>query len=375
MGTVESLEPLAAGVADWNAVLQCASNNGVVPLLARAVRNESAVPLAIRRELDKRFSVKAGHNALLARELQQILLEFQTAGVQAVAYKGPALAVMAYGDLAYRNPSSDIDLLLRKDDLPRAKDVVHARGYRVSLTGDEEQHFLQYRYHLHCERRDPEIHVELHWAFTPAYWPFPLDFWSRVQPVQVTGTPVVTLDPECTLLALFAHGAKEDWPKLSQVLDVGQVIRSHPGMDWNWVFAEARRMRRERVLRLGLLLASKCIATPLPEQVTAEIARERKLAGVVDEIARKFGIGGRVHFLANAMRIWHHPKDRLLCLAYVLRFLPSRLRTLVWPAELEREMMESPGPNAFFVMSRLGRAIREHGLMGVLRQARSQLWL
>jgi hypothetical protein len=374
MGVEASFEPLASGVQDWNSVLQCASDNGVVPLLARFLRAEPLVPLTIRRDLDKRYTIKAGHNALLAKELQEILQDLQSANVTALAYKGPALAVLAYGDMAFRNPSSDIDLLLRKDDLPRAKQALQSRGYTVSLSESQEEHFLKYRYHLHCERRNPELHLELHWALTPAYWPFPLDFWNRTRQVNLAGVPVLTLDPECSLLALCAHGAKEQWPKLSQVLDIGQVILSHPALDWDWVFGEARRMQRERILCLGLLLASRCIATPLPSRAREEISRQPNLVDIADDICGKFATGGRDHFLANALVIWNRPKDRILCLAYVLRFLPDRLRTLVLPAEIDPEMAEPPGSKLSFVISRLVRAIRLHGPIRVFRMVARQLW-
>src|SRR5579884_3369004 len=200
MGTDAALAPLAATVADWTGVVECASRNNVIPLVASALRDEPAVPLPIRRDLDKRYMARAGQNGLLARELRDIVSALNEAGIAVVAYKGPALATLAYGGLMLRNPSADLDLLLDPGDIQRAKEVVAAKGYSLTLTEEDEQHFLKYRYHLHFERANPELHLELHWALTPAYWPFPMNWRNRTQSVALAGSSITTLDPEATLL-------------------------------------------------------------------------------------------------------------------------------------------------------------------------------
>ena len=227
-------------------------------------------------------------------------------------YKGVALAAMAYGDLALRHPPSDIDLLLRSRDLAKAGSLIQARGYWPPAP-ESAQHRLKHRYHLHYERRDPEIHVELHWAFTPVYWPFQIDqehLWGRARCVTVAATPVRTLNAECAVLALCAHGAKEGWPRLSQILDLARLIQSHPALDWDWVLQEARRMRRERVLCLGLWLVTELIGARIPEPVAADLLGPGS-STTRDTDKEEFAAGRfrGADFHPYAMRVWHHTSD------------------------------------------------------------------
>ncbi len=376
-GCTEDLAPIAAKVRDWSVVVECAARSAVIPAVARALEGEPAVPLAVRRELDRRYAAKAGHNAVLARELREILQDFAGANISALAYKGPALAVMAYGNLALRNPSSDIDLLLERSAIERAVQRIRSRGYQSVLSPAREEHFLRYRYHLHLERHNPEIHVELHWALTPAYWPYPLDYWRRTQTVRIGEAEVRTLDPECMLLALCAHGCKEGWPRLSQILDVSRLIQAHPNLDWDWVMAESKRLQRERVLRLGIALACHWIATPVPSSAAAFAAGDPVVRELVPEIgARLNGDGSLVgaSFHRYALRVWSRPGDRIRYLSYVLRMLPDRFRTLAAVGEEDRRLIDLPDHLSFlYWLIRPLRAVSQGGLDRVLWRLRRNL--
>jgi hypothetical protein len=377
MGNKEDLAPIAAKVRNWTEVVECASRSAVIPTVARALEGAAIVPFAIRRDLDRRYNAKAGHNAMLARELREILQDLADAGIPALAYKGPALALMAYGNLALRNPSSDIDLLLAPADIPRAKARMCGRGYRSILTPAQERHCLRHRYHLHFERSKPEIHLELHWAITPAYWPFPLDYWRRNRKIVIDGAEVRTLDPECTLLALCAHGCKEGWPRLSQMLDVSRLIQTHPELDWPWVLAEARRLKRERVLRLGLSLAAHWTRIPLPAAAAAFAAADPVVHELVPEIGKRMDTGTSLvgsGFHRYALRVWSRPGDRLRYLWYVLRMLPERLRTLAAAGDEDRKLIDLPVRLSFlYWLIRPLRALFQGGIDRVLWRLRRNL--
>jgi hypothetical protein len=55
----------------------------------------------------------------------------------AIFYKGPALAAMAYGNVALRE-FSDLDILMKKEDVPGNRHP-HNFGHRVVLSGEEER--------------------------------------------------------------------------------------------------------------------------------------------------------------------------------------------------------------------------------------------
>ena len=197
-------------------------------------------------------------------------------GIEAVPYKGPVLAACMYGNLALRQ-FVDLDIIVRRRDVFRASDVLQSVGYRPNfpLTRAQEAGYLRSRYAVELERDDGYFAVELHWEVAPRYFAFPLDterLWARLDQVSMYDTTVRTLAPEDLLLMLCAHGAKHLWEKLGWICDIAELVRTHRGMDWDRVAAQARELRSERILGLGLLLASDLLGADVPSRPWAEHA-------------------------------------------------------------------------------------------------------
>ncbi len=365
-----------SAISDWNALLKAAQEHKVIPLIARALCSQDSVPLATRRELDKRFHAQRAGAGRLQTELAAAMAALAGEGIPAMAYKGPAFAALAYPDPALRHAPSDLDLLLPRGDILRAKRVLEGRGYSSILSTEQERHFLQHRYHLHLERRDPEMHIELHWAVTPAYWPFPLDtarLQRRTVRVNVAGSEIPTLDPESTLLALCAHGAKEGWPRLCQVCDLARLIEAHPGMDWDYILGWTRKIGRSRVVGLGLALASELLPHRLPSAVSHALLRDpevERLAGVVRGYLREHRQMTGTDFHRFALGVWSGRADRLRYLWYRTKLLPERLRLLAEPSASDHEVIQLEGRmRALYFLIRPVRALVRHDARFVLRKA------
>ncbi len=82
---------------------------------------------------------------------------------------------MAYGDLSLRQ-FGDLDILIHKRDLLRAKELLISQGYQLKLTDAQEAAHIYSYYTLPFVRTNGKILVELHWALTGKHWPFPFDF-------------------------------------------------------------------------------------------------------------------------------------------------------------------------------------------------------
>src|SRR5579864_7050446 len=84
---------------DWPALLVAAADNGMAPLLCHrvGVAAGEVMPSLWHDQLRDEFEGNARRNLLLASELLRVLDAFDARGVCATPYKGPSLAVQAYG--------------------------------------------------------------------------------------------------------------------------------------------------------------------------------------------------------------------------------------------------------------------------------------
>src|SRR2546421_680114 len=92
------------GSLDWEYLLRTASRQGVMPLLQWNLNAIAPgyVPDEIMNRLRESFRVNAQRNLLLTSELLKLLALFEQQSIPAVAYKGPTLALSAYGNIALR---------------------------------------------------------------------------------------------------------------------------------------------------------------------------------------------------------------------------------------------------------------------------------
>ena len=331
------LEELLAGPLEWPWVLSQAAENAVTPSLYLALRDRASVPEAVRSALREAFLRNVAHALRLASHLVEILGHLREYGVPALAYKGPALAAMAYGRVEMRC-FADLDLLVPRAGREAARAALEAAGYRLAVSREKAARLLREGYHLPFAGRGAAPPIELHWAITAAYWPFPLDparLWSGASAVEILGSPVPTLDRELTVLALCAHGAKERWPRLALVRDLAALAAQPGGLDWAWMAREAAAMGRTRVLLLGLWLAASLLHAPVPPALLAEARADRvvlETTGQIEDHLFSGDLPSGLAFHRYAWRVWNRWPDRLRYLRHAAAPLPARAANLLRPS-------------------------------------------
>ena len=88
--------------------------------------------------LRTRYRDNARKTLWFTRELFRILGHLESAGIKTLAYKGPVLAKTLYGDVTERQ-YSDLDILIRPEDVPRAKAALLALGHTCGPESASEE--------------------------------------------------------------------------------------------------------------------------------------------------------------------------------------------------------------------------------------------
>lgn len=313
------IRALAAGDLDWEALLALAVRHGMIPLLhfhlsALRVRPRPAETAARLREYAQRISAM---NAYLTGELRGLLAAFESRGVEAIPYKGPALALEAYGSVALRY-FCDLDILVRKRDFAAARDILRARGFEPyqGLGGAQQSVMLRTQCNLPFTRDGDRTIVEIHWEVAARLYSRALDaegLWARSRPSAFEGAAARLLAPEDLLLSLCVHGSKHVWERLSWVCDIAQLVgRSGVRFDWDALLRRAHETGSTRLLLLGLDLARELLEADLPPTVRAEIEADASVGRLTRRVlARLFAEGGAAEGMSGYFGFQIDARERL----------------------------------------------------------------
>ena len=298
--TAERVRQLLKEQIDWNYLIGIASYHGTIPLLfwnltRLASDDVPKTPL---------YSLKASSNAIacwnlsLAGELLKLLNVLRERGIRALPLKGPALAASAYGNVSLRQ-FCDLDILVSKPDMLKAKEVLISQGYDpdLKLTAEEEGAYLECHHDYKFVRSKDSVVVEIQWGITQWSLTFPIDFddlWKRREKMSLARVEVASLPLDDSLLVLCVHGTKHHWSQLKWVCDIAEFVRTYSEkIDWQCLLARARIKGGERMVLLGLSLAQDLLGAQCPKEVGERLKENQNIKYLVREVLRKL-FGSRV---------------------------------------------------------------------------------
>jgi hypothetical protein len=252
---------LRSGV-EWGYIRETAIQHGIIPLLYKRLKGEMAdlVPLDELSTLRTLFMENAIKNIQMTQHLLKVLNLLADSGVEAMSFKGPALAVQAYGDLSMRS-FGDLDILIHANDLSKAHQILIDQGYILHNPPHKSiERILQ-----NFNEKDLKFSLnndllELHWKIIERLYAVPLNMdqvWDRSLPILINGQKIRTLSPEDLVIVLCFHGFKHAWQNLRWIADLTYTISNHPDINWDNLFFRAENMGLKRIVLIGLLLAHK----------------------------------------------------------------------------------------------------------------------
>lgn len=159
----EQLQTEVREFSAWQELPAQAERYEVAPLLWYHLRQaEIAIPAETEQMLRGSYLRQRHATQMHTRVLLEVSELFAQAGIRAIVLKGLGLAYQIYPDPALR-PISDVDLLLKRDDILPAREILADAGYRVdALDPSEEQ--LPWEVTADSPLRNGlRTHIELHY--------------------------------------------------------------------------------------------------------------------------------------------------------------------------------------------------------------------
>jgi len=286
-----SVLSISSLMIDWDRLVALSVRHRVTPLLYEYLRH--VCPEII---LDKVLATLHADtvattyaNLRMTHELIRLANLFATHGIVTVPFKGPVLAIEAYGKLGLRQ-FGDLDLLLHKKDIARAKRLLITEGYRplIELTDEQEADLIKYEDDYAFINADQSIKIELHGGIKPKFYAFVIDedgLWERLTPILIGGRQFLHFAPEDQILTLCIHGASHSWERLFWICDIAELLKTHQHIDWQELLYRARVLGAKRAVLLGLGLAQELLNAPLSSIVTQAIKADPTVIRLVTQVA------------------------------------------------------------------------------------------
>lgn len=318
------------GKPDWEDILRRASFHRIEPQLSVLLERlpQGIVPLPVRESL--RDTVRAN----LAGQIRYVAEFFRISewlgreNITVIPFKGFRLGDSAYGNIGARS-SSDIDLFINLKDLDRVKEIMTEKGY----TGHEgidrltDEHVRREMAEYNFDRFEEGVcqaHVEFHWRSSMTFYRMDIsldDLRSQVITDSLQGRSVTAFSPAADLLlAVMHHGGKECYWQLRQVLDIAQILRNRPEIDYDWLLSQAARFHVTTLLLVGVRLANMLTGVEVPEALVSgmdgvrpgELAAGRVSDRRTDRLAAGRGFDKRIDRLAaGRIRLMAKPVNEL----------------------------------------------------------------
>jgi hypothetical protein len=235
--TLNEIKSIVSLPLNWEEVLVSASRHGIAPLIYHNLKNIAGIPQRVMDQLKREYYGNMARNMYLYAELRRILYRFGEKGLDVIVLKGTALAPSVYGDIALR-PMGDIDLLVRKEDLPYAERIMSTLNYSTYMNGNSQEWYSHHHFHLPPYiAPDKSMVVEIHHNIIGR--PFHIDigkWWERARKWRIANCDMLIPSAEDMVVHLCVHLFNHGYNKflLRGLCDISETIRYY-GDGLNWI--------------------------------------------------------------------------------------------------------------------------------------------
>jgi hypothetical protein len=330
----------STGEVDWEYLFQLARRHSIVPLVYVQL---DVVPPEVLAKFKQHYIENSARNTVLTAELCRLINLFRDAGIEAIPYKGPVLALFAYGDIALRR-FVDLDVIVKKADVLKAREILLRSGYTPSksLSLSQQELLLRTQHNMQFSRDNHRLIIELHWEVAPHLFASTVNgerLWQDLITLDLNGTEVKTFSAEDLLFSLCVHGSRHLWERLAWICDVAELITRRP-LNWPTLLERAATADTERMFLLGIHLAERLLDAPVPAEVKQRCDSDPRLSSLADNIIEHL-FNGPTHVPATSREIFKYNIGvrktlgaRARYLLYMFRPTDSDLGSRSLPASL-----------------------------------------
>jgi len=230
----------------WKKLIHDAENQGLASLIYKHLKTLGfTLPENYNRLLRSLYLRNRRSNQIRNTLITEILERYHLEKIDTLLVKGIALS-----NFAYRSPESrpmrDIDLLVKKEDLAKAQQILLDLGYQI----ESSHHIPPDYYHLAPLIKTVEglpVSIELHHNLLPLNQQYPLwpliKSYSTARIIDIDNYRARTLNLEESLWYIYLHGFQMPLTyeafRLVHIADIVSLVENYfTSIDWERVCTE-----------------------------------------------------------------------------------------------------------------------------------------
>jgi hypothetical protein len=207
------------------------------------------------------------YNMLLTSELINIMKLLEENNIKAIAFKGPTLSQLAYGDITLRQ-YVDLDILIEKDNLGKAYDLFLTKSYSSEIDKKfiKNNLFIDKNSDIQFVENKKNILLELHWKLFRNKFSNTqnnINIYEEIQSINLNSYNMNIFKNELLLVYLCMHGSKHKWERIEWIADIDKLLRISEDINWKLVVEISKKYNCNKMLNLGLLLSHELYDTPI----------------------------------------------------------------------------------------------------------------
>jgi len=265
-------------------------------------------------------------NMLMTIELINVIKLLKKNNINVLAFKGPTLAQIAYGNISLRQ-YSDLDILVNAQDISKAITILEKNNYRLEYQLEEYQKEKLKRsvHDIALYNKKNNIRLECHWTLTSG------EFYINIQNLNLFNHPnyiiinnykLPTLSNETLLVYLCIHGYKHMWERIEWLVDINKLY-TNKNLNWKRIIQLSEQLKAKRILLSSLYLCDKLFNTELPKNIKEQIYSNYILNKLSNRILNK------ITKLYNQNRSYSHSKHLSIIQFYMLENMKSRFLYII----------------------------------------------
>jgi len=273
--STNKIKKLLSCINDWDNFINLAYAHGVFPLLYQTLKHtdyKNLINEDIHTTMKLHYMNIVKENMLMTVELIKVIKLLEENGIEAIAFKGPTLAQMAYGDITLRQ-YADLDILVDEKMMQKIYNILIQNNYtsdnKLILLNNSNFYLLENDFIFYSPNKS--VTIEIHWRLfrknIAKHQKFSY-YRNNTKNIILNKNNILTLSIEQELSYLCLHGAKHAWERIEWINDIYYLINNNSDIiKWSQVIHHSKELEGTIALFVALNIIKSLYSIKIPKHI------------------------------------------------------------------------------------------------------------